>query len=243
MGRCASWQPLRFVNRKQMLNYLKETLAFMKAIEQAPVSPRAQALWHHLIFANNQAAILGDDGRWYWPVWFEADNTVLVRALGIKESKQLYKYRKALIDRGYIRFKKQATPTGWTGGGDGRTPASPFGSVWQYALVPFTEGFERTCLHTVVYPQGIWVWKGLADTGETADELLPNCINNINALNPLNVSHTEQLEPDAPLRLTSSEIYHFHSCYPDREERLAAIAAYREAIAAGRRGRMETIPG
>lgn len=67
------------------MNYLTELLAFYRWMAEHPLTPLLQAYWHLLMYYNNKAAILAEDGRWYWPVTFRAANSVVGQALGLKD--------------------------------------------------------------------------------------------------------------------------------------------------------------
>lgn len=153
-----------------MLNYLKETLAFQAANAAAPVSPRAQVLWHYLLYFNNAAALKDSDGTWYWPVWFTADNQVLVKVLGIKESRKLYHYRKSLIDRGWVRFDTGLTAGQLTGDGRATRPGACAGAG-AYALVPFTKGVAPCHLGPPGRTDGPLVWAGTGADGQTPGQV------------------------------------------------------------------------
>ena len=131
-----------------MLNYLKETLSFLDAVQKVPISPRAQVLWHYLLYFNNQAAIALDNGDYYWPVWFTVDNGVLVKAMGLKDSRSLYQYRKILINRNLIQFRLRKSLRAPLGSQKAANVAANV-STGEYALTPFTPGFEKRSLDEV----------------------------------------------------------------------------------------------
>lgn len=181
-----------------MLNYLKEDMAFLKAAIQHPLSPKTHVFWHYLLYFNNRAAIQDTAGDYYWPVWFDVDNGVLIRALGLKNSSRLYHYRRALIDRGWVRYRmRQACDTRW-GTGAGIT-----GQNGQYALNPFAAGFQEQVLCLDGYPDGIAVWVA----GRTGDETVDGKASyyNINPLNTVNETYAIRKGPGIQESLTPEE--------------------------------------
>lgn len=126
-----------------MLNYLKETLCFLEAVAEEPITPRAQVFWHYLVYANNQAAVKTRTGDYLWPVWFEVDNAVLTRVMGLKNSRGLHYYRKILIERGWVRFMPCLPTCLLLGHPLAADPAARHPGSG-YALVPFLPGF-RPC--------------------------------------------------------------------------------------------------
>lgn len=128
-----------------MLNYIRETKAFMEAGFARPLSPKAQLLWHHLLYFNNQAALKDEHDEWHWPVWFEVDNSLLVKSLGLKHSRQLYDYRKSLVENGFIRHRFGHRQTGRSSAGE-------------YALCPMTAGFQEIRLVLPGHLNGVLVW-------------------------------------------------------------------------------------
>lgn len=164
-----------------MLNYLKETLRFLEAVKAAPVSPRAQVLWHYLLYFNNQAAIALDNGDYYWPVWFTVDNAVLTRVIGIQSSSRLYNFRRSLIDRGWVRYRLRSAR-----GGPAGNPLGDPAAGGEYALTPFTPGYTEGSLKLSGYHTAIPVWVSSVSGDGIAGEGPSNyTVNDYKSINPL----------------------------------------------------------
>lgn len=108
------------------MNYLTELLAFYRWMAEHPLTPLLQAYWHLLMYYNNKAAILAEDGRWYWPVTFRAANSVVGQALGLKDRFKINHQRRHLVKRGRIDY----TPHAGQEAGD-------------YRLIPFDPGLAQ----------------------------------------------------------------------------------------------------
>lgn len=160
-----------------MLNYLRESLAFLE--KASGLSPRTQVLWHYLLYLNNRAAVKDAAGEWQWPVWFAADNALLVRAMGLKSSSRIYNYRHALVSRGWVRYLGSGAWEKLAG-----IPAGGAAGAGRYALVPFTPGFEEKLCYPPGYPGGILLWSASLTPGGTASqEASDDAVNVINAVN------------------------------------------------------------
>ena len=168
-----------------MLNYLKETLSFLDAVKREPLSPRAQVLWHYLLYFNNQAAVALDNGDYYWPVWFTVDNGVLAIVMGIKDSRHIYNYRRVLMDRGWLQFRVGQV----LGQGEAARMAAQWAAqkpIGEYALTPFTPGFQKRALDQLGGHGKTLVWaEDMAVTETAGEESSYIDINNYKSINKI----------------------------------------------------------
>lgn len=86
------------------MNYLTELLALYRWMGEHRLTPLLQAYWHLLMYYNNKAAILAEDGHWYWPVTFRVANSVVGQALGLKDRFKINHQRKHLVKHSRIDY-------------------------------------------------------------------------------------------------------------------------------------------
>lgn len=141
------------------MNYLGEHKSFYAWLWKNPRSTPFQSFWNYLLNRNNDAAIRGEDGVLYWPVWFHVENDDLRRLLDEPDAKRIWEHRRKLIDTGLIEYK----------------PGSG-GKSGDYALIPFEKGQT----HLQVIPKGggeaVTVWPPWENSSRTATGALPEAV-------------------------------------------------------------------
>ena len=142
------------------MNYLTELLAFYKWLETTPLSPLLQAYWHLLMYTNNKAAVQTEDGRWHWPVNFNLPNTTVMKALGLKDRREVVRQRSYLCRHHLVDYEKDKK-----------------GRAGKYTMIPFDKGLGRLTLEDPDTQKCDIVWDIPAPKGATK---LPPYINHIN---------------------------------------------------------------
>ncbi|WP_195268122.1 hypothetical protein [Eubacterium sp. 1001713B170207_170306_E7] len=209
------------------MNYLTEHLSFYAWLKQNPRGTPFQSLWNYLLVRNNNAAIRGEDGVMYWPVWFGVDNSDLRRLLDEQDAKRIWEHRRKLITAGLIEYQP---------GSGGKSGA--------YALIPF----NRSQTRLQVIPQGggeaITVWNPPGNSPGTALGALleaqaePGAVssdcNNINN-KYINIKEPYRYEGEPPVpyfnqlpRLTTEEMDRLSAIHTDEAALVEAMWALKE---------------
>lgn len=209
------------------MNYLTEHLSFYAWLKKNPRGTPFQSFWNYLLTRNNAAAIRGEDGVMYWPVWFEVDNSDLRRILDEQDAKRIWEHRRRLITAGLIEY----------------TPGSG-GKSGSYALVPF----DRAQTRLQVIPQGggeaVTVWNPLGNSSRTAGGALPEgpaeqraVSSDYNNINPkyINVKEPCRYEGEPPVpyfnqlpMLTGEEMDRLSAIHKDDASLVEAMWALKE---------------
>lgn len=209
------------------MNYLTEHRSFYAWLGKNPRSTAFQSLWNYLLVRNNNAAIRGEDGDMYWPVWFGVDNSDLRRLLGEQDAKRIWEHRRRLIAAGLIEYR----------------PGSG-GKSGEYALVPFNR--EQTRLQVI--PQGggeaVTVWNPPGNSPRTAAGALPEApaesgafSSDYNYINHKYINHKESYrcegEPPVPYfnslpALTDEEMASLSAIHTDDAALVEAMWALKE---------------
>lgn len=209
------------------MNYLIEHLSFYAWLKKNPRGTPFQSFWNYLLTRNNAAAIKGEDGVMYWPVWFEVDNSDLRRILDEQDAKRIWEHRRRLIAAGLIEY----------------TPGSG-GKSGSYALVPF----DRAQTRLQVIPQGggeaVTVWNPPGNSSRTAGGALPEgpaeqraVSSDYNNINPkyINVKEPCRYEGEPPVpyfnqlpMLTREEMERLSAIHKDDASLVEAMWALKE---------------
>lgn len=209
------------------MNYLIEHLSFYAWLKKNPRGTPFQSFWNYLLTRNNAAAIRGEDGVMYWPVWFEVDNSDLRRILDEQDAKRIWEHRRRLIAAGLIEY----------------TPGSG-GKSGSYALVPF----DRAQTRLQVIPQGggeaVTVWNPPGNSSRTAPGALPESpaeqravSSDYNNINPkyINVKEPCRYEGEPPVpyfnqlpMLTREEMERLSAIHKDDASLVEAMWALKE---------------
>lgn len=209
------------------MNYLTEHLSFYAWLKKNPRGTPFQSFWNYLLTRNNAAAIRGEDGVMYWPVWFEVDNSDLRRILDEQDAKRIWEHRRRLIAAGLIEY----------------TPGSG-GKSGSYALVPF----DRAQTRLQVIPQGggeaVTVWNPPGNSSRTAGGALPEdpaeqraVSSDYNNINPkyINVKEPCRYEGEPPVpyfnqlpMLTGEEMDRLSAIHKDDASLVEAMWALKE---------------
>lgn len=209
------------------MNYLTEHLSFYAWLKKNPRGTPFQSFWNYLLTRNNAAAIRGEDGVMYWPVWFEVDNSDLRRILDEQDAKRIWEHRRRLIAAGLIEY----------------TPGSG-GKSGSYALVPF----DRAQTRLQVIPQGggeaVTVWNPPGNSSRTAGGALPEgpaeqraVSSDYNNINPkyINVKEPCRYEGEPPVpyfnqlpMLTGEEMERLSAIHKDDASLVEAMWALKE---------------
>lgn len=209
------------------MNYLIEHLSFYAWLKKNPRGTPFQSFWNYLLTRNNAAAIRGEDGVMYWPVWFEVDNSDLRRILDEQDAKRIWEHRRRLIAAGLIEY----------------TPGSG-GKSGSYALVPF----DRAQTRLQVIPQGggeaVTVWNPPGNSSRTAGGALPEgpaeqraVSSDYNNINPkyINVKEPCRYEGEPPVpyfnqlpMLTGEEMDRLSAIHKDDASLVEAMWALKE---------------
>lgn len=209
------------------MNYLIEHLSFYAWLKKNPRGTPFQSFWNYLLTRNNAAAIRGEDGVMYWPVWFEVDNSDLRRILDEQDAKRIWEHRRRLIAAGLIEY----------------TPGSG-GKSGSYALVPF----DRAQTRLQVIPQGggeaVTVWNPPGNSSRTAGGALPEgpaeqraVSSDYNNINPkyINVKEPCRYEGEPPVpyfnqlpMLTGEEMERLSAIHKDDASLVEAMWALKE---------------
>lgn len=209
------------------MNYLTEHLSFYAWLKKKPRGTPFQSFWNYLLTRNNAAAIRGEDGVMYWPVWFEVDNSDLRRILDEQDAKRIWEHRRRLIAAGLIEY----------------TPGSG-GKSGGYALVPF----DRAQTRLQVIPQGggeaVTVWNPPGNSSRTAGGAPLEgpaeqyaVSSDLNSLNTkyINIKEPYRYEGEPPVpyfnqlpMLTSEEMEHLSAIHKDDAALVEAIWAMKE---------------
>lgn len=209
------------------MNYLTEHLSFYAWLKKNPRGTPFQSFWNYLLTCNNAAAIRGEDGVMYWPVWFEVDNSDLRRILDEQDAKRIWEHRRRLIAAGLIEY----------------TPGSG-GKSGSYALVPF----DRAQTRLQVIPQGggeaVTVWNPPGNSSRTAGGALPEgpaeqraVSSDYNNINPkyINVKEPCRYEGEPPVpyfnqlpMLTGEEMERLSAIHKDDASLVEAMWALKE---------------
>ncbi|WP_195270255.1 restriction endonuclease subunit S [Eubacterium sp. 1001713B170207_170306_E7] len=195
------------------MNYLTELLAFYKWLEANPLSPVLQAYWQLLMYTNNKAAVLADDGRWYWPIRFKIANSRVCVALELENRFQVARARAHLVRHGRLHYH----PHGGNRAGE-------------YELIPYDTGLCTLWITQAETGYRTQVW---TQSGTPAAHMAAPLINNLNHKqasllycnqeSPPNIHGFNLLPP-----LTDTEKAAIQALYPDDE-----VAAF-EAMWAAR---------
>lgn len=209
------------------MNYLTEHLSFYAWLKKNPRGTPFQSFWNYLLTRNNAAAIRGEDGVMYWPVWFEVDNSDLRRILDEQDAKRIWEHRRRLIAAGLIEY----------------TPGSG-GKSGSYALVPF----DRAQTRLQVIPQGggeaVTVWNPPGNSSRTTGGALPEgpaeqraVSSDYNNINPkyINVKEPCRYEGEPPVpyfnqlpMLTGEEMDRLSAIHKDDASLVEAMWALKE---------------
>lgn len=209
------------------MNYLIEHLSFYAWLKKNPRGTPFQSFWNYLLTRNNAAAIRGEDGVMYWPVWFEVNNSDLRRILDEQDAKRIWEHRRRLIAAGLIEY----------------TPGSG-GKSGSYALVPF----DRAQTRLQVIPQGggeaVTVWNPPGNSSRTAGGALPEgpaeqraVSSDYNNINPkyINVKEPCRYEGEPPVpyfnqlpMLTGEEMERLSAIHKDDASLVEAMWALKE---------------
>lgn len=124
------------------MNYLTELLAFMAWQQRHPLTPLLQSYWQWLMYFNNEAAVKGEDGLWYWPVAFNVPNTVLMKLLGLDTRFQVNAQRKHLIHHNRIHYTPHVHQKA------GQYRMNPFNQAMAQVSIPVMSGVEKRLVWT-----------------------------------------------------------------------------------------------
>lgn len=142
------------------MNYLTELLAFYRWMGEHRLTPLLQAYWHLLMYYNNKAAILAEDGHWYWPVTFRVANSVVGQALGLKDRFKINHQRKHLVKHSRIDYIPH---TGQEAG--------------DYRLIPFDPGLAQIWVRAEKSGDRTMVWTQTRTGGAPESAPFINTVN------------------------------------------------------------------
>lgn len=208
------------------MNFLSEFLSFFAWLKSRPhKSMPYKSMWIYLLLQNNAAAMRGEDGSWYWPVWFEVDNQALSRFLDGASTKRIWEYRRELVRDSRVEYQKAS----------GGQPA-------RYALVPFDTGMAQERICPEGNPQAQLVWNPAPEKARTPAGSFPEPAPEQNRLSSdFNLNHkyinNNKFSRDEgdnlngfniPPALTDEERARLAEEYPDEVARFWAGMALRE---------------